>query len=164
MLSYFIKKTVETTSPAKVNAVIMGRKTFESIPEAFRPLKDRLNIIISRTLKANSCGLKVFHSIWEALIYLGNDEVAKQFVENIFVIGGGELYLSAIDFPTCKAIYFTEIVLPEDKKLCPTAETIYFPPIYADIYEKTLLAEEFQEDRNGIKYRFVVYKRKIEEK
>ncbi|EPB69647.1 putative dihydrofolate reductase [Ancylostoma ceylanicum] len=49
-MNFFVKHTSTTEDPAKMNAVIMGRKCWESIPEKFRPLKNRLNVVISRTL------------------------------------------------------------------------------------------------------------------
>ena len=47
-LVHFKNITTETSSPTLQNAVIMGRRTYESIPSKFRPLKNRLNIILSR--------------------------------------------------------------------------------------------------------------------
>jgi dihydrofolate reductase/thymidylate synthase len=47
-MNYFRKITTETKNPQLRNCCIMGRKTYFSIPEKFRPLPDRLNVIISR--------------------------------------------------------------------------------------------------------------------
>lgn len=44
----FAQLTTATTDPEKKNAVLMGRKVWESIPSKFRPLKNRLNIVLSR--------------------------------------------------------------------------------------------------------------------
>ncbi len=48
-MAYFKELTSRTVDPAKQNAVVMGRKTWESIPAKFRPLAGRLNIILSRS-------------------------------------------------------------------------------------------------------------------
>ena len=48
-MAYFKELTSRTADPAKQNAVIMGRKTWESIPPKFRPLAGRLNIVLSRS-------------------------------------------------------------------------------------------------------------------
>ena len=48
-LRYFKELTSRTTDPAKRNAVIMGRKTWESIPPKFRPLPGRVNVVLSRS-------------------------------------------------------------------------------------------------------------------
>jgi dihydrofolate reductase len=58
-MTYFKKLTSQTSSPKLKNAVIMGRKTFLSIPEKFRPLKGRLNIVLTSnppTAAAGSAG------------------------------------------------------------------------------------------------------------
>lgn len=49
--AHFVRETTNTVDPRKKNAVILGRKCWESIPEKFRPLKDRINVIISRTME-----------------------------------------------------------------------------------------------------------------
>ena len=48
-MAYFKELTSRTADPAKQNAVIMGRKTWESIPPKFRPLAGRLNIVLTRS-------------------------------------------------------------------------------------------------------------------
>lgn len=47
-MAFFRKVTSTTTDPTLQNAVIMGRKTWESIPSKFRPLPGRLNVILTR--------------------------------------------------------------------------------------------------------------------
>jgi dihydrofolate reductase/thymidylate synthase len=47
-LKYFRELTQRTSDPAKQNAVIMGRKTWESIPVKFRPLAGRINVVLTR--------------------------------------------------------------------------------------------------------------------
>ncbi len=67
------------------NVVIMGRKTWDSIPEKFRPLPNRENIILSRNLVGTK-GAIVCNSIEEALTK------AKEFDKEIFCIGGATIY------------------------------------------------------------------------
>ncbi|UCD76754.1 MAG: dihydrofolate reductase [Phycisphaerales bacterium] len=68
------------------HAVIMGRKTFDSIG---RPLPNRTNIVITRDTRRAIEGVTVVHSLDEALRYaVGNEE--------IFIIGGGEIYRQAL--------------------------------------------------------------------
>ncbi|KKA28125.1 hypothetical protein TD95_000990 [Thielaviopsis punctulata] len=103
-MAYFarVTKRVPSTAPAgAINAVIMGRKTWESIPPRFRPLKDRLNVVISRshtepqtpaaaaTLDAAQPVLAA--SLDQALGYLADKPVAR-----VFVIGGGQIYEAAL--------------------------------------------------------------------
>ena len=100
-------KTVTTTTraPKKMNAVIMGRKTWESIPKKFRPLPDRLSIILSRNIQQDSLlGMLVADSLENAL------KLAEAHgVEEVFVIGGEQIYKEAIKSPDCQVLYVTEI-------------------------------------------------------
>jgi dihydrofolate reductase len=67
------------------NIVIMGRKTWLSIPQRFRPLPDRTNIVVSGTLGAQS-GAIVCKTLDKAL------EIASNRGKEIYCIGGGQLY------------------------------------------------------------------------
>lgn len=92
----------------KRNAVIMGRKTWESIPKKFRPLRDRLNIILTRNKdyeinENKNCML--FHDFNEALNYIGT----QNDVDNIYIIGGATLYSKAINDKRLRYAYITII-------------------------------------------------------
>jgi dihydrofolate reductase len=69
------------------HAVIMGRKTFESLT---KPLPNRLNIVITRNTNYNHDGIIVCESIEEALTHCKNDSQP-------FIIGGGEIYSQTIE-------------------------------------------------------------------
>lgn len=69
--------------------VIMGRKTWESIPEKFRPLPSRRNIVITRQMEYKADGAFICQSLEEG-IKTGQPE------KRIFVIGGAKLYRDAI--------------------------------------------------------------------
>ena len=80
------------------STVVMGRKTYESFPK--RPLPDRVNCVISRTVKELD-GAKVFGSVEEFLDY------SKGVDGEIFVIGGGEIYMQML--PYCDKAYITRV-------------------------------------------------------
>ena len=80
------------------HTVVMGRKTYESFPK--RPLPDRVNCVISRSETAIE-GAVVFGSI-EAFL-----EYAKDIKDEIFVIGGGEIYRQML--PYCNKAYITRV-------------------------------------------------------
>ena len=93
----------ETT---KGHHVIMGRKNFESIPHKFRPLPDRVNIIVSRQPDYQAEGCIVVDSIEASL------EIAKQNNdEEPFIIGGGQIYKLALESDIVERIYLTKIHL-----------------------------------------------------
>ena len=100
-------KNLTTQAPAgKHNAVIMGRKTWDSLPERFRPLPDRLNIIVSRQkdlILPDDCHL--VHSLEDAFkLCRSRDDVAE-----MFVIGGGEIFAQALERSELGRVYLTEI-------------------------------------------------------
>lgn len=84
--------------------VIMGRKNFESIPEKYRPLAGRTNIIISRQSDYSAEGCIVVNSLNKAL------EIAKQENDNEpFIIGGGQIYAMALKQNLIDKIYLTKV-------------------------------------------------------
>jgi len=129
----------------KKNACIMGLNTWKSLPEKFRPLKSRLNVVLSKEPKPDlPSGVLNFQSFDEALGVL-----SKLNLEEIFVIGGAMLYATTIAHPACQKIYLTEI---ENVFDCDT----FFPAMPPD-FKKTE-ASDLQEE-SGVKFRFVVYER-----
>ena len=84
--------------------VIMGRKNFESIPERFRPLPNRTNVIITRNSDYKAEGCVVVNSVKQAL------EVAKENRDTQpFIIGGGQIYKLALENNLVDKIYLTKV-------------------------------------------------------
>ena len=82
------------------NVVIMGRKTFESLPKEFRPLPNRVNIILSRDKNHIIDCWMVVDDLKKAIRKAGSDK-------EIFIIGGGEIYKEG--FKYADKIYLTEV-------------------------------------------------------
>ena len=80
--------------------VIMGRKTWESLPDSLRPLPGRLNIVVSRNPNYEAPDAKRASSLEEAIVKAGN-------ADDVFVIGGAELYRLAM--PLAERLCLTEI-------------------------------------------------------
>ena len=101
----FYKRTTLAAAPGQQNAVIMGRKTFESIPAKFRPLKDRLNVVLTRSASYAPEGALRAGSLDEALQLLER----RDDITHSFVIGGGELYREALEHPACARVIVTRV-------------------------------------------------------
>ncbi len=108
--------------------VIMGRKTWESLPEKFRPLPGRTNIVVTRQADYNANGATVVDSFESARAAAARAPGAGE----IFVIGGGELYAAAL--PYADRLYLT--LIDEEKE-----GDVYFPP-YESEFTKELVREE----------------------
>lgn len=120
------------------SSVIMGRKTFESLPKA---LPKRRNIVITSNPNYKAEGAEVVTSVDRALEAAGDDDV--------FIIGGGRVYAETIDL--CDSLYLTEI---EDT--CDSAE-IFFPYFDKSKYEKEIIKKY---KSNGIVFSHIKYNKK----
>lgn len=91
------------------NAVIMGRKTWESIPPKFRPLDNRTNVVLTRKTNfitgSEDENVMICSSLEQAIDKLK----AKKNVGDIFVIGGGEIYKESIDSGLVNKVIYTEV-------------------------------------------------------
>ena len=160
-MAYFKNLTMKTTDSSKQNAVIMGRNTWESIPAKFRPLKDRINVVLSRQHndENNSCiansiqpgqpvkDVLTCSSLQAAMSILTGPELGSR-VEHIFVIGGGQVYKEAIAVPECAVIHFT---LVESDFDCDT----HFPSI--DPQQFSLWSAAAPRRDQGVRYQFLCY-------
>ena len=102
----FYKRTTTAAPAGKQNALIMGRKTFDSIPVKFRPLRQRLNVVLTRSPDyVPEAGVVVAGSLASALALVAErDDIAQTFV-----IGGGELYAEALQHPSCLRVLLTRV-------------------------------------------------------
>lgn len=138
-MNYFKKITTD-------NIVIMGRKTYESIPDKFRPLPNRINIILSSNPNLRNelklpDSVQITHSLESALL------LAQTYKNKIFIIGGEKVYNEAINSPLCNRIYLTNI---ENEFVVDT----YFPEI-SNKYKLTTTSEQIIED--NIKYSYMIF-------
>jgi len=137
-MAHFKAVTTKVGDPSKVNMVIMGRTTWESIPESFRPLEGRANVVLTRRDDFEAPGAKVAHSFDEAIA------LADDSIENIFAIGGMDIYSEAMKRDDLTGIYLTRIDADYDVDA-------YFPGIPADFSDIDPLGMD-EEDGTSIVY------------
>ena len=124
------------------HAVVMGRRTWDSLPHRFRPLPGRRNVVVTRNRAWLADGAESAGSLDDALSLLDG-------APQVFVIGGGELYAEAL--PLADELLLTEI----DADL--EGDT-YFP-----LWERAMFEETSREDHvseGGIPFAFVKYVRR----
>lgn len=122
--------------------IIMGRKTWESLP--FKPLPKRENIVISRNKDYKAEGATIINSVEEAIDY------AKKF-DKSFIMGGGMLYKAALPF--CDKLYITKVFKDFE------ADT-FFPEIDLNTWTIESESEIKTDPNNSLEFQFLVYKKK----
>lgn len=121
--------------------VIMGRKTWESLPPRFRPLPGRRNVVITRQTAFSASGAEVVGSLPAALALAGE-------AERLCIIGGAQIFAEAL--PLADTVEMTEVALE------PEGDT-WFPALSAQEWQET--ARQSAVSQNGIGYAFVTYQR-----
>lgn len=125
------------------HVVVMGRKTLESFPES-KPLPNRANIVLTRDRGYQAPGAVVVHSMEEL-----KEELEKYPGEEIFVIGGGQIYRELL--PLCDKAYVTKVDRAFDAD-------VYFPDLDQDPqWKMTKVSEE--QTYFDLEYVFAVYER-----
>jgi len=109
-LKYFKEITTYNENDKNINVVIMGRKTWESIPIKFRPLRDRVNIIVTSqeldlSLHKNTYSFK---SLRDVISFIQNNNYKLKLGDN-YIIGGEMVYADALKFLHIDNIYLTRV-------------------------------------------------------
>ncbi len=126
----------------KGHPVIMGRKTFESLPGI---LPNRKNVVITRDKTYLRHGVDVVYSLEEALKLFPNIK------EEIFIIGGAEIYQQSMN--VADRLYITHIDA-EDKKA-----DAFFPEIIPVVWNEISHQEHKKDDKHPFNYTFSIYDR-----
>jgi dihydrofolate reductase/thymidylate synthase len=137
-LAHF-KKVTSEASAGRRNAIVMGRKTWESAEVAGRPLPRRLNIVITRRGVTPPEGVLVVGSLDAALDAAGE-------AETTFVVGGAEIFRQAFAHPALRYVYLTRV---DGAFGCDT----HIPDLDALAFERDPWPGACDGDENGIKYR-----------
>lgn len=129
------------------NYVVMGRKTWESLPK--KPLEDRDNIVITSSLYLDSdYDRTIFTSLSQVIKFINSDIPER----DIYIIGGASIYEQLL--PYCDKVYITHVYIPHDNV------DAYFPNLN-EMSEEWELAEESPfSSYNGFCYSFKIYSRK----
>ncbi|CAN1173232.1 Diaminopimelate decarboxylase 2, chloroplastic [Linum perenne] len=151
-LKFFKDVTLTTSDSGKKNAVIMGRKTWESIPIQHRPLPGRLNVVLTRSGSFNIAtaeNVVICGSMRSALELLGASPYCLS-IEKVFVIGGGQILRESLNAAKCDAIHLTEIQTSFE---CDT----FIPAIDCSVFQPWYSSPPVVE--NGIRFCFTTYAR-----
>lgn len=124
--------------------VIMGRKTWESIPEKFRPLPWRTNIVVTRQAGYEAGGASVVDGLSDAFLLAQDSPGASE----TFVIGGGELYTAALPYAT--RLYLTLVDASD-------ADADTFFPEYETEFSRVVSRESRR--HNGLAYEWITLER-----
>ena len=135
-------KFFRETTTGKV--VVMGRKTLESFPNGL-PLKNRTNIVLTHNANYDGKGAIVVHSMEEL-----REELAKYNSEDIYVIGGEQIYKALVD--ECDVAHITKIDYEYDADA-------YFPNL-DEKPEWVITGDSEEQTYFDIAYTFVRYERK----
>lgn len=125
------------------HTIIMGRKTFESLPKGALP--NRRNVVLTRS-QISFPGAESFPSLQEALASCAPEE-------DVFIIGGASVYKEAL--PLTNRLCLTEI---QDT---PKQADAFFPPFSEEEWEVAEKEEHQPDERHAYSYRFVDYCKKI---
>jgi len=138
---FFFKET--TTG----HILLMGRKNFESIPEKFRPLPNRLNCILTRNKSYDASNCEIVESIEGWIRKYSDDE------RNLFVIGGGQVYREVLEKKLADVMYLTHVHAE------PDGDT-FFPKIDDNDWQIEVIASGEKGEKNDFSYTIKKYTRK----
>ena len=129
-MSFFREMTVGKGN--NKNVIIMGRKTYESLPEESKPLKDRVNIVISKRWDQGEYpDITIYKTLLDCLNGIGQKHVVY---DDVFIIGGEILYKETVDdyMHLCDRVYVTKFKTNyECDKFFPFDKVKHFPQVKA---------------------------------
>lgn len=154
------KRVTMPEDPSKKNAVIMGRKTWESIDEKYRPLVGRINVVLTRSTNS------LRQSVPEGVLVASSLQEAAKLVKDCdkaFIIGGAQIYEQAIDQGFVNSVIYTDIMnIPQETKF-----DTFFPELPSSEWkcqsfedDKENGSDDYKVDpKSGFRYKFLRFDR-----
>lgn len=164
-LTIGVNSPLSNSSKSRMNVVIMGRKTYESLPQSVRPLSSRINIVLtSKYEELNEENKKC--AKYNNLVYVKNYENLynwmqsnESHINDIFVIGGGQIYNDFLyneeccQYFTTATLYITKI---NEKYEC-NAKFPRIPPNYTVTNCSDIMSEYNDKTEKTLKYYYMSY-------
>lgn len=125
------------------STVIMGRRTWESLPERFRPLPNRRNLVVTRNMNLRAPGAEKVPSLQDAL-----DATADEN-GTVWIIGGGQLYRQAMPIAHKLEVTSIDVTVPDADTFAPTIDPSW----------RLTDASDWQASVTGERFRFSSYER-----
>ena len=127
--------------------VLMGRVNYDSIPNKYRPLPDRVNIVITRNKAFTDDRVRIFHSVEEGIAF-----AREQGEDELFIIGGGKIYEQTIALADRLYITHVHASVEGDTR---------FPDFSADDWLATELIQHSKDDVHNFSFNIRIYDRKV---
>ena len=128
------------------HVVVMGRKNYESIPEKYRPLPNRENIVLTRNKAYVAPSCLVFNSLEDCISHYSTKNEEK----TVFIIGGGEIYKMALEASIIDEMYITHVNKKYD------ADT-FFPAINSTIWKSESIFKYEKDEKNEASFEIKKY-------
>lgn len=129
------------------HCVISGRKNYESIPEKFRPLPNRTNIVITRQKDYPAPGTIIVHSLEDAI-----KKAKETGDEEIFIIGGAEIFIQSMRY--ADRIYLTRIHHSFEGD-------VFFPDLNPLEWQETQHHQGLVNEKNKYEHDFLVFEKSL---
>ncbi len=143
LLTYISRDLVRFKSLTSNHTIVMGRKTFESLPNG--PLPNRRNIVLSKNQNLEIEGVEIYHSVEEILECCKNED-------EVFIIGGATIYKEFL--PHTKKLYLTQI-----HNFFENADT-FFPDLNMDEWKEIYKLDINDDHQTDFNYTFLNLERK----
>ncbi len=139
-MKYFKEKTLN-------HHIVTGRKNYISIPEKYRPLANRTNIVLTKQTDFSEEDCVVLHSIEDAITYAKNNNESE-----LFIIGGGQIYKEALEKNLIDKMYITHVNQQFD------GDT-FFPEVNNEKWKKVSENNNLADEKHRYSYSFAVYEK-----
>ena len=125
------------------HCVVMGRKNFDSIPDKYRPLDGRTNIVVTRQKDFRAEGIIIRHSIDDAISFAKNKNETE-----CFIIGGGDIFAQSLRY--CDRIYLTRIHHAFEGD-------VFFPVLPPGEWKEISRRDIAADEKNKYPFSFLIY-------
>lgn len=136
------------TETTRGQIVVMGRRNYDSIPDKYRPLPHRENVVLTRNKDFSAPDCKVFNTLQDCLEHYKNETE-----RTLFIIGGGEIYRLALEAGVVEEMYITHINHRYG------ADT-FFPEFDLKAWKVETVLEQMQDERHEASFTALHYTKK----